>query len=197
MLEPLERAVEELSKLPGIGEKTARRLALYTLKQDKSWVEMLSKSLTDLKDKITFCPECFNLSERGALCPICSNPGRDNTQICVVEQASDVLSLERTNEFRGVYHVLGGVLSPLSGVGPENIKIKELTERVKKQNVKEVIFALNPDTEGETTCLFIARLLKELNIKISRLARGIPVGSSIEFLDEATIGRAVINRISF
>lgn len=191
--EPLQIAIEELSKLPGIGKKTAQRLAIFIVKSDKEQVDNLVKSLQDLKTKLKFCKRCFNLSVSD-YCAVCSSPRRDETIICVVEEASDVIAVEKTHEFNGLYHVLGGVLSPLSGVDPESLKIKELLKRFKKENIKEVILALNPDTEGETTSLYIAKLLKPFGVKVSRIARGLPIGGDLEFADEATIGRAFLNR---
>ena len=193
--EPLQIAIEELSKLPGIGKKTAQRLALYLLKMDDDKAENLINSLHDLKTKLSFCPRCFNLSE-GDLCGICTNPKRDTSTICVVEEVSDIIAIEKTHEFNGLYHVLGGVLSPLSGVTPDSLKIKELLKRFENEDIKEVILALNPDTEGEATSLYLAKMIKPLNIKVTRLARGLPIGGNLEFADEATIGRAMINRIS-
>ena len=150
--------------------------------------------MKDLKTKLRFCSRCFNLSV-GELCEICKSGKRDHTLICVVEEASDVIAIEKTNEFHGVYHVLGGVLSPLSGIGPDDLKIKELIKRFENEEFKEIILAINPDTEGETTILYLSKLLKPLGVKISRIARGLPVGGDLEFADEATIGRAVIGRI--
>ena len=192
--EPLRVVIEELSKLPSIGKKSAQRLALHLVKKEKQELEELITALTELKDKIKFCTNCFNISAND-LCNICTNPKRDVTTLCIVEEASDVIAIENTNEFSGKYHVLGGVLSPLAGVGVENLKIKELINRLKSDEVKEIILALNPNTEGETTSLYLAKLLKPLNIKITRLARGLPIGGDLEFTDEATIGRAVLNRI--
>ena len=192
--EPLLIAIEELSKLPGIGKKTAQRLALHILKSNKESVDSLLKSIQDLKTRLGFCKRCFNLSEE-ELCDICKNPKRDKSVICVVEEASDVIAIEKTNEYFGLYHILGGVLSPLSGVGADSLKIKELIKRFESEEISEVILALNPDTEGETTALYLAKLIKPLGIKVSRIARGIPIGGDLEFADEATIGRAVIGRI--
>lgn len=192
--EPLRIVIEELSKLPSIGKKSAQRLALHLVKKDKQDLEALINSLTELKDNIKFCKQCFNISAN-EICGVCSNPKRDGSIICVVEEASDVIAIENTNEFNGKYHVLGGVLSPLSGIGVEDLKIKELVNRLKDARVKEIILALNPDTEGETTSLYLAKLLKPLDVKITRLARGLPIGGDLEFTDEATIGRAVLNRI--
>jgi recombination protein RecR len=192
--EPLLIAIEELSKLPGIGKKTAQRLALFILKNDKDSVEKLIDAIRNLKTKLRFCSRCFNLSEED-LCEVCKSTKRDTSLICVVEEASDVLAIERTNEFMGLYHVLGGVLSPLSGVGPDSLRIKELIGRFDTEKISEVILALNPDTEGETTALYLAKLIKPLGIKVSRIARGLPIGGDLEFADEATIGRAVLARI--
>ena len=191
--EPLAVAIEELSKLPGVGKKTAQRLALYILKRNETEVNNLLKSIQELKTKLRFCDRCFNLSEEN-LCNICKSPKRDSSLLCVVEEASDVIAIEKTNEFNGLYHVLGGVLSPLSGINPDSLKIKELIKRFENEDIKEVILALNPDTEGETTSLYIAKLLKPLNLKVSRIARGLPMGGDLEFADEATIGRALLNR---
>ncbi len=191
--EPLEILIEELSKLPTIGKKTAQRLALFLLRSDGEYVAKLSNSLLHLHESIKTCKKCFNISAE-EICEICRNPKRDSSSICVVEDISDVIAVERTNEYNGLYHVLGGVLSPLSGKDVESIKIKELVDRVNQGNVKEIILALNPDTEGETTSLYIARLFKFEGMNITRIARGLPVGGNLEFADEATIGRAVLNR---
>ncbi|MBE2278750.1 MAG: recombination protein RecR [Ignavibacteriaceae bacterium] len=193
---PLQAVIDELSKFPGIGSKTARRLALYLLKRDISEIESLIGAISDLKHKLGFCTKCFNLSE-SELCVICANPSRDNTILCVVEDITDVISIEKSSEFNGVYHVLGGVLSPLNGVTQDDLKIKELSERVMRGGIYEVILALNPDTEGETTSLYLARLYKDLGIKITRLAKGLPVGGNIEFADEATVGKAVKGRLPY
>ncbi len=192
--EPLRVVIEELSKLPSIGRKSAQRLALHLVKKERQDLEELIKSLIELKDNIKFCSQCFNISAN-EICNICTNPKRDSSLICVVEEASDVIAIENTNEFSGRYHVLGGVLSPLAGIGVEDLKMKELILRLKNDEVKEIILALNPNTEGETTSLYLAKLLKPLNVRITRLARGLPIGGDLEFTDEATIGRAVLNRI--
>lgn len=192
--QPLQTAIDELSKLPGIGKKTAQRLALFILKSNGDSVERLLKSIQELKSKLTLCKKCFNLSE-DELCTICQSAKRDKTIICVVEEASDVLAIEKTNEYNGLYHVIGGVLSPLSGIGPDNLKIKQLMQRFNSEDIKEVLLALNPDTEGETTTLYLAKLIKPLGIKITRIARGLPIGGDLEFADEATIGRALTGRI--
>lgn len=192
--EPLEIAIQELSKLPGIGRKTALRLSLFILRQSDEDVEHLVEALLNLKRKLKFCRECFNLSTED-LCPVCSDPNRDSKLICVVEDINDVIAIEKTNEFKGLYHVLGGVLSPLEGIGPNELKIKELLSRIEKLNPQEIILALNPSTEGEATSLYIANLLKSSNVKVTRIARGIPIGQDLEFVDEATVVRALEGRI--
>lgn len=194
--QPLQVAIEELNKLPGIGKKTALRLALFILKSNKESVDQFIKSLTELKSKLRLCSRCFNLAE-GELCQVCMSQKRDKSIICVVEEASDVIAIERTNEYNGLYHVLGGVLSPLSGIGPDALKIKELISRFNSEDIKEVLLALNPDTEGETTTLYLAKLIKPFGIRVTRIARGIPIGGDLEFADEATIGRAVNGRLEF
>lgn len=192
--EPLEIAIQELSKLPGIGRKTALRLSLFILRQSNEDVEHLVEALLNLKKKLKFCKECFNLSIED-LCPVCSDTNRDSKIICVVEDINDVIAIEKTNEFKGLYHVLGGVLSPLEGIGPTELKIKELISRIDKLNPNEVILALNPSTEGEATSLYMANLLKDRKLKVTRIARGIPIGQDLEFVDEATVVRALEGRI--
>ncbi len=193
IVEPLQVAIDELSKLPSIGRKTAQRLALHILKSDEEVVESLVKVLHELKSKIRICSVCYNYSIDDN-CDICNNQKRDRSFICVVEEASDIISIERTNEYQGLYHVLGGVLSPLSGKGTESLKIKELIQRLESDEIKEVLLAINPDTEGEATSLYLAKLIKPLGVKVSRIARGLPIGGDLEFADDATIGRAVIGR---
>ncbi|OGU77789.1 MAG: recombination protein RecR [Ignavibacteria bacterium RBG_16_34_14] len=192
--QPLQTAIEELSKLPGVGKKTALRLALHLLKTEDESVERLIKSLNELKSKLRLCSRCFNLSE-DEVCQVCKSQKRETSIICVVEEASDVIAIERTNEYNGLYHVIGGVLSPLSGIGPDSLKIKELMKRLAQEDIKEVLLALNPDTEGETTTLYLAKLIKPLGIKVTRIARGLPIGGDLEFADDATIGRAINGRI--
>ena len=194
--ESLSVAIEELSKLPSIGKKTAQRLALYILKMENGQVDNLLKSIKDLKTKLKYCTRCNNISEKD-LCEICISSKRDTSIICVVEEASDVIAIEKTHEYNGLYHVLGGVLSPLSGITPDSLKIKELLNRFKQEEIKEVILAINPDTEGEATSLYLAKIIKPLKIKVTRIARGLPIGGDLEFADEATIGRAMINRLSY
>lgn len=190
----LQKAIDELSKLPSVGRKSAQRLALHILRKDLDEVQSLSKALIELKENTRTCKICFNISEN-EVCEICNSEKRDKSIICVVEEISDVIAIEKTNEFSGLYHVLGGVLSPLSGKDVESLNLKELVARVKNEKTEEVILALNPDTEGETTSLYIAKLLKIFDVKVSRLARGLPIGGDLEFADEATIGRAVLSRI--
>ena len=193
--EPLLIAIDELSKLPGIGKKTAQRLAIFLLKSENPQVENLINAIKDLKLKLRFCDRCFNLAEE-EFCNICKSEKRDKSVLCVVEEASDVIAIEKTHEFRGLYHVLGGVLSPLSGITPDSLHIKELLKRFEREDIKEVILALNPDTEGETTSLYLAKLMKPLGITVTRIARGLPIGGDLEFADDATIGRAILNRSS-
>lgn len=192
--EPLEIAIQQLSKLPGIGRKTALRLSLFILRQAQSEVENLTNSLRNLKLNIRFCRNCFNLATED-ICPICDSPNRENGIICIVEEINDVIAIEKTNEFKGLYHVLGGVLSPLDGIGPDNLTIKELLQRIDELKPREIILAMNPNTEGEATALYIANLLQNHNLMITRIARGLPVGSDLEFADEATVVRALEGRI--
>ncbi len=191
--ESLETLIEELTKFPGIGRKTAQRLALYILKQPKEEVEKLVQAIINVKEKIKYCSICYNITETDP-CPICSSPKRDKTTICVVEEPMDVLAIEKTNEYNGLYHVIGGVLNPLEGIGPDDLKIKELIHRVSTGGIKEVIIALNPSVEGETTSIYIANLIKPFGIKVTRIARGLPIGTALEYADIATIVRAIENR---
>jgi recombination protein RecR len=195
--ESLDSLIEELSSLPQIGRKTARRLAMFIIKQPKEKVEKLSKSLIDVKEKIKFCSVCCNITEDD-ICKICLSRKRNRNLICVVEDPQDVYAIEKTNEFSGLYHVLHGRISPLDGIGPEDIKIRELLGRFdenKFDHVEELILALNPTVEGETTILYLQKLLKPLDIKISRIARGLPVGSDLELADEITLAKAIEGRI--
>jgi len=192
--ESIEQLAGEFAKLPGIGRKTAHRLALYISKAPREEVEALSKALIAVKDKIKYCSVCSNITEEDP-CSICVNPARDRSCICVVEDSHDVIAIEKTHEFKGLYHVLGGALSPLDGIGPEDLKIKELLHRISTNEIKEVILALNPNVEGEATTLYLAKLIKPLNIKITRIAHGLPVGSDLELADEVTLSKAIENRI--
>ncbi|MFN3385546.1 MAG: recombination mediator RecR [Candidatus Thermochlorobacter sp.] len=194
----IETLVEEFAKLPGIGRKTAQRLALHILREKKEQAQLLAKAILDAKEQVIYCSICQNMTDvHQDPCPICTSPKRNRTIICVVESPSDVIAFEKTNQYNGLYHVLHGVISPLDGIGPDDLKIKELLVRLHaggKDAVQEVILALNPTVEGETTVLYLARLLKPLGIKISRIARGIPVGSELEYTDEATLTRALEGR---
>jgi recombination protein RecR len=190
--ESVERLVSYLSQLPGIGRKTAQRLALYILRLPRADAESLAEAITDVKEKVRYCSVCCNITEADP-CIICASPKRDRSMICVVEDPSDVLALEKTNEYKGLYHVLGGSLSPLDGIGPEDLKIKELLDRV-SDGVHEVILAMNPNVEGEATTLYLTKLLKPLGVKVSRIARGLPIGGDLEFADEATLARALEDR---
>lgn len=197
--EILERAIEELAKLPGTGRKSARRMALYLLKQNEAFVRTLADSLVDLKRSITRCSSCGVISDSDP-CSICSNVKRQHEQICVLEESQDLFLIEKTNEFRGLYHVLGGVISPLDNIGPDDIRIKELMQRVNDpaRPVHEVILALNPDSEGEATAYYINKLLKPYEeIRVTRIAYGIPMGTELEFIDEATLSRAFASRNTF
>jgi recombination protein RecR len=190
---PLERLIGELAKLPGVGRKTAQRFAFHVLKAPTAEVDALIVALRELRERIRPCAICFNLAE-SMTCPICADPRRERTTVCVVEDAFNVLALERTNAFRGVYHVLGGALSPLKDVGPEDLKITELVERVQRDGVCEVILATSPNVEGEATAVYLARLLKPLKVPTTRLAQGLPAGADLEFTDDVTIQRALENR---
>jgi len=197
--ESLELLIRELSKLPGVGRKSAQRIALFLLKQPKENVEILSKALIDIKDKIHYCSICYNFTEEDP-CPICKSPKRDRSIICVVEEPNDVIAIEKTNEYNGLFHVLGGSLSPLDGIGPEDLKIRELINRFSSENgsvpVSEVILALNPNVEGEATTIYLSKLIKPFGVKVTRIARGLPIGSDMEFADEATIAKALEGRIT-
>lgn len=193
--ESVEQLTEQFAQLPGIGRKTAHRLALYIVKMSREEVVTLARALVNVKDKVRYCSVCSNITENDP-CAICSNTKRDRTAICVVEDPTDVLAIEKTNEFRGLYHVLGGALSPLDGIGPEELRIKELLARLSNSTIEEIILALNPNVEGEATTLYLSKLLKPLGIKITRIARGLPIGTDLEFADEATLSRALEGRIA-
>lgn len=192
----LETAVDKLSQLPGIGRKTALRLALHILRQDEQMGVALGDAIIKLRQGIKYCRSCHNISETD-LCPICANPSRDASTICVVESVKDVISVENTNQFNGLYHVLGGVISPMEGVGPEQLQIASLMERVKAGGINEVILALSATMEGETTNFYIYRQLAPFDVKITQLARGVAVGNEIEYIDEITLGRSLVNRTLF
>ncbi len=190
---PLEKLTEQFARLPGIGGKTAQRLAFYVLRLPQEEAQAFADAIMDAKRSVTLCPVCRNLSA-GGLCPICAAPKRDGSVICVVADPRDVAAMERAREYHGHYHVLHGVLSPMNHVGPDDLQIKPLLDRVAKGGVEEVIMATNPDTEGEATALYIARLLKPFGVKVTRLAYGIPVGGHLEFADDATLMRALEGR---
>ena len=188
----LEELIEEFGRLPGIGRKTAGRLAFHILNSDENVAIALAKAIIQIKKKIRFCATCFNLSEQET-CAICQNNSRNPNQICVVEDPASLIMIEKTNEYRGLYHVLGGVISPLDGIGPEDLHIKELINRA--SDCEEVILALNPSTEGEATSIYLSKVLKPFKIKTTRLARGIPLGGHLEFVDELTLSKALKSRL--
>lgn len=193
----LDNLIEEFSKLPQIGRKTAQRLAMYITRQPREEVEKFSRALIETKDKLRFCSVCCNITEN-EVCRICDSDKRSDKVICVVEEPQDVFAIEKTNEFRGKYHVLHGIISPLDGIGPNDIRIRELLLRLGNVNgsaVEELILALNPTVEGETTILYLSRLIKPLEIKLTRIARGIPIGSDLEFADEVTLAKALEGRV--
>lgn len=193
----IEDAVNEVSKFPGIGKKTALRLVLHLLKEDEEYTQKIAEAIVNLRTKITYCKNCNNISD-SEVCGICNNPRRDKLTICIVEDAPDVLAIENTNHYNGLYHILGGVISPVEGIGPSDLKIDSLIQRAKSQNVDEIIFALSPTMEGDTTAFYITRKLREFsNIKISTIARGIPIGGELEYTDEVTLGRSITSRISY
>ncbi len=192
----MNKLIAELSKLPGIGPKTAQRLAFHLFERPREEVLRLASAMIEAKDKLEFCQICGHLTEKTP-CLICRDEARDHELLCVVEEPRDVIAVEKTREYRGVYHVLHGVLSPLEGIGPEDLRIKELLERLKKEHFREVILACDPDVEGETTALYLAKLIKPFNVKVTRLARGLPVGGDLEYIDEVTLGKALEGRGDF
>ncbi|MBV8570638.1 MAG: recombination protein RecR [Acidobacteriaceae bacterium] len=191
--EPLARLIQECKRLPGIGQKSAQRIAFHLLRTPREDAENLAQAILDIKDKLGICSECNNISD-GGLCLYCRDPHRDHSQICVVEEPHNVLPIESTRAFRGLYHVLHGAISPLRGIGPEQLKIKSLVDRVHQNEVQEIIVATNPTVEGEATAVYLSRLLKPLGPRVTRIAMGIPVGSDLEFADEVTMSRSLENR---
>jgi recombination protein RecR len=187
---PIARLLEELERLPGIGPKSAQRIAYFILRSDEEVAGRLAASLLEVKSAIHFCPRCFDFAE-AELCEVCADPERDTTLLCVVEEPRDVVAIERTGEFRGFYHVLGGVISPIDGIGPEQLRVRELLDRVSGGTVVEVVVATNTTVEGETTALYLARMLKPLGLRVTRIASGLPVGGDLEYADEVTLGRAL------
>ncbi|MCS7041736.1 MAG: recombination mediator RecR [Bryobacteraceae bacterium] len=191
--EPLERLIREVKRLPGIGQKSAQRIAFHILRAPREDVERLAAALIDVKEKLGLCAECNNISDAG-LCPFCRDPHRDRRKICVVEEPHNILPVETTRIYDGLYHVLHGSISPLRGIGPEQLRIRELLARLEKGEVEEVILATNPTVEGEATAVYLARLLKPLGVKVTRIAMGIPVGSDLEYADEVTMSKSLENR---
>lgn len=192
----LEKAVNEFSQLPGIGRKTALRLVLHLLRQSTTQVDDFSHAMVEMKHNIKHCKVCHNISDTD-VCPICSDARRDTTVVCVVENIQDVMAIENTQQFNGLYHVLGGIISPMDGIGPNNLEIESLVERVRSGEIKEIILALASTMEGDTTNFYISRKLKEFDVKLSVIARGISVGDELEYTDEVTLGRSIINRTPF
>jgi recombination protein RecR len=191
--EPLSRLVEEFRRLPGIGQKSAQRIAFHLLRASKEDAFRLARAVVDVKEKLGLCTECNNVSD-GELCPYCSNPNRDRSVICVVEEAPNILPIETTRTFEGLYHVLHGSISPLRGIGPEQLKIKNLLQRLQSGEAQEIILATNPTVEGEATAAYLSRLLKPLGLKVTRIAMGIPVGSDLEYADEVSMSKSLENR---
>ena len=192
----IQDLIDELGRLPGVGPKSAQRIAFHIIQSDRVDVTRLAEVLKIVKERVKFCSICGNISE-AELCKICRDPRRDKTSICVVEESKDVLAIEKTREFKGTYHVLGGAISPIDGVGPENLRIKELMTRLAETTIGEIIIATDPNLEGEATATYLTRLIKPLGIKVSRLASGLPVGGDLEYADEITLGRAFEGRRSY
>ena len=192
----IQDLIDELGRLPGVGPKSAQRIAFHIIQSDRVDVTRLAEVLQTVKERVKFCSICGNISEE-ELCKICRDPRRDKTSICVVEESKDVLAIEKTREFKGTYHVLGGAISPIDGVGPENLRIKELMTRLSETTIGEIIIATDPNLEGEATATYLTRLIKPLGIKVSRLASGLPVGGDLEYADEITLGRAFEGRRSY
>jgi recombination protein RecR len=192
----IEKAVEEIAKLPGIGRKTALRLALHLLRREEADTEALAVALTDLRFKTRYCSNCHNLSD-SEICAICANPRRDAATICVVENPQDVMAIENTAQYHGLYHVLGGVISPIEGVGPSDLRIETLIKRVAEGGVKEVILAISPTMEGDTTSFYLTRKLQPHGVRTSSIARGVPVGGELEYTDEITLGRSILSRTPY
>lgn len=189
----MQTLIDELGRLPGIGPKSAQRIAFYLLKVDALDAKRLARAIEDAKDRVTWCRRCFNISE-GELCGVCLDERRDGHVVCVVEEPRDIVAIERTAEYRGRYHVLQGAISPIEGVGPEQLRVKELLARVPDEEITEVILATNPNIEGEATAMYLARLLKPAGLKVTRIASGLPVGGDLEYADEVTLGRALEGR---
>jgi recombination protein RecR len=191
---PLRALIDELGRLPGIGPKSAQRIAFHILKVPTEDALRLSDAIVSVKERTTLCARCFNVAEGGALCGVCDDPQREETVLCVVEDPRDIVAVERTGQFHGRYHVLGGALNPLEGIGPEQLKVRELLARIDEGQIREVIVCTNPNLEGEATAMYVARLLTPLGVVVSRLASGLPVGGDLEYADELTLGRALEGR---
>ena len=192
----LENAVAEFAKLPGVGQKTALRLVLHLLKQDKAEVERFSSTVSKLRNEIQFCKTCYNISDQ-AICEICASHKRDHSLVCIVEDTRDVMAIENTNQYNGVYHVLGGLISPMDGIGPADLEVDSLVERLKVNEAKEIIFALSATMEGDTTIFYLDKRLKQFNLKLSTIARGIAFGGELEYVDEITLGRSITTRVPY
>jgi recombination protein RecR len=191
---PVQRLIDEMARLPGVGQKTAQRLAFHLLSVEETDARRLATAINDMRDQVTSCTRCFNVAA-GDECSICRDTRRDTSLVCVVERPQDIVVVERTQEFRGLYHVLGGSLSPINGVGPGQLRIDELRERIGREEIKELIVATNPTIEGDATAMYIARELKPLGVKVTRLASGLPVGGDLDYADELTLGRALVGRM--
>ena len=197
---PVQDLIDELGRLPGVGPKSAQRIAFHLLKLSKDDALRLARSITEVKDRIVFCERCFNIAERadgtgaGGLCSICSDDRRDAAVVCVVEEPRDIIAVEKTREYRGRYHVLQGAISPIEGIGPDQLRVKELLKRLDSEPIKEVILCTNPNVEGEATAMYLANLFKPLGMKVTRIASGLPVGGDLEYADEITLGRALEGR---
>jgi recombination protein RecR len=192
----IQDLIDELGRLPGVGPKSAQRIAFHIIQSERVDVTRLAEVLKTVKERVKFCTTCGNITEE-ELCKICRDPRRDNTSICVVEESKDVIAIEKTREFKGKYHVLGGAISPIDGIGPENLRIRELMQRLAETQIAEVIIATDPNLEGEATATYLTRLIKPIGVKVSRLASGLPVGGDLEYADEVTLGRAFEGRTSY
>lgn len=190
---PVQTLIDELGRLPGIGPKSAQRIAFHLLKVPADDANRLAVAISEAKAKVRFCERCFNVAE-GAYCPICLDESRDRSIVCVVEESRDIVAIERTGEFRGRYHVLLGAMSPMEGIGPEQLKVRELVARIDPEGIEEIVLCTNPNTEGEVTAMYLARLLKPIGLKVTRIASGLPVGGDLEYADELTLGRALEGR---
>jgi len=192
----IENAVEELAKLPGVGRKTALRLVLHLLKNETEDTRLLSEALLKMRSEITYCQTCHNISDT-EICNICANPLRDHSILCVVSDIRDVIAIENTGQYKGVYHVLGGVISPIEGIGPSDLNIASLIDRLPESEIKEIVLAVSPTMEGDTTAFYITRKLRDLPVRITSIARGVPVGGELEYTDEITLGRSIVERTSY